>query len=89
MKGRENNQNKKNDTKWTVVVPEFGIPFLIPPVASAWRRQFISAPNSQLNTHITPVVPDSAYHQIYTVSPNPRLYTVPYASHCSAIENGP
>jgi hypothetical protein len=66
MKGRENNQNKKNDTKWTVVVPEFGIPFLIPPVASAWRRQFISAPNSQLNTHITPVVPDSVSSDIHS-----------------------
>jgi hypothetical protein len=50
MKGRENNQNRKNETKCTVVVPEFGIPFLIPPVASAWGRQFISASNSQLTS---------------------------------------
>jgi hypothetical protein len=89
MKGRENNQNRKNETKCTVVVPEFGIPFLIPPVASAWGRQFISASNSQLTTHITPAVPDSTDHKIHAVAPDPRLYAIPYASHRGAVEHGP
>lgn len=31
MNGREPSQKRKKDTKSTVLVPEFGIPFAMPP----------------------------------------------------------
>lgn len=34
MNGREPSQKRKKDTNWTVVVPELGMPFLIPPEPS-------------------------------------------------------
>jgi hypothetical protein len=46
MNGRENSQNRKKDTKWTVDVPEFGMPFAMPPVASAYGCQFVIVLNN-------------------------------------------
>jgi hypothetical protein len=89
MKGSEKSQNRKKDTKWTVVVPELGIPFWMPPVSSAYRSQFVSSTNGCLGTYITPVIPYSADHEIHTVAANPGLYAVPNAGHGGAVEDWP
>jgi hypothetical protein len=67
MKGRDPAQNKKNETKSTVVVPEPGMPFGTPPgpFVPAW----IGSANyeetlDKKGTYIAPVVPYRADHEV-------------------------
>jgi hypothetical protein len=40
-------------------------------------------------THVAPVVPDGAYHEVDAGASDPRLHAIPNAGHCSTVEDGP
>lgn len=80
MNGREPSQKRMKETKWTVVVPEFGMPLGMPPdpVPSSFVCQLVvDETRGWMNIYISPVVPDASNHEIYASPSDPRLHSVP------------